>query len=195
MADEMEMSITTGNENLNSDSAHVNQMAKLENVEVSREQRRDESDIEGKLDPIDGRPANQAKPNDGKMLESKLAKAKVTDLNNGVGPELASANLKGITPKNSNTMEKLGDSVLDLKSIKNIKVKVQAMLGGISMTISELSSLKEGELVSLERNVGDEIEILANGQLIGHGEIVVIEGNQPKFGITITNIAGFGEIN
>ena len=58
------------------------------------------------------------------------------------------------------------------------------------MSVSKLSDLKEGEVVSLEKNIGDEIEIHANGQLIAHGEIVVIEGDVPKFGIAITSIVG-----
>ena len=84
----------------------------------------------------------------------------------------------------------LGNEVLDMDTIRNIKVNVQAVLGGISMSVSKLSNLKEGELVSLEKTIGEEIEILANGQLIARGEIVVIEGDVPKFGITITSIVG-----
>ena len=84
----------------------------------------------------------------------------------------------------------LGNGVLDMDTIRNIKVNVQAVLGGISMSVSKLSNLKEGELVSLEKTIGEEIEILANGQLIAHGDIVVIEEDTPKFGITITSIVG-----
>ncbi len=99
------------------------------------------------------------------------------------------------TPKSMNTNTKkagLGNGALDMNTIRNIKVDVQAVLGGISMSVSKLSHLKEGELVSLEKNIGEEIEILANGQLIAHGEIVVIEGDTPKFGITLTSIVGSG---
>lgn len=84
----------------------------------------------------------------------------------------------------------LGNGVLDMDTIRNIKVNVQAVLGGVSMSVSKLSNLKEGELISLEKNIGEEIEILANGQIIAHGEIVVIEGDVPMFGITITSIIG-----
>ena len=94
------------------------------------------------------------------------------------------------TVKASKLNPTLGNEVLDMDTIRNIKVNVQAVLGGISMSVSKLSNLKEGELVSLEKTIGEEIEILANGQLIAHGEIVVIEGDIPKFGITITSIVG-----
>jgi|GEM_PF-6856109 len=94
------------------------------------------------------------------------------------------------TLKASSLNRSLGNEVLDMDTIRNIKVNVQAVLGGISMSVSKLSNLKEGELVSLEKAIGEEIEILANGQLIAHGEIVVIEGDIPKFGITITSVVG-----
>ncbi len=92
--------------------------------------------------------------------------------------------------KQQTSLSQLSGGLLDIKTIKDIKVHVQAVLGGVSMTVSELSNLKSGELISLERNIGDEIDVLANGQLIAKGEIVVIEEGNPKFGITITQITG-----
>ena len=92
--------------------------------------------------------------------------------------------------KQQTSLSQLSGGLLDIKTIKDIKVHVQAVLGGVSMTVSELSNLKSGELISLERNIGDEIDVLANGQLIARGEIVVIEEDNPKFGITITQITG-----
>ena len=81
-----------------------------------------------------------------------------------------------------------GPNVLDVKKIQNIKVKVQAMLGEVSMSVSQLANLKQGEFVSLETKVGDAIDILANGHLIARGEIVVIEEDAPRFGVTITQV-------
>ena len=77
---------------------------------------------------------------------------------------------------------------LALQSIANIKVKVQAILGGIQMPVSQLANIKQGELISLDSNVGEAIDIVANGQLIARGEIVVIEEGAPRFGITLTEV-------
>lgn len=75
-----------------------------------------------------------------------------------------------------------------LNAIKNIKVAVQVILGGFSMSVAQLSNLKPSELVSLDTKIGESLDILANGQLIARGEIVVIEEESPKFGITLTEI-------
>jgi len=77
---------------------------------------------------------------------------------------------------------------LAMQSIANIKVKVQAILGGIQMPVSQLANIKQGELISLDSNVGEAIDIVANGQLIARGEIVVIEEGVPRFGITLTEV-------
>ena len=81
-----------------------------------------------------------------------------------------------------------GANVIGIQKIQNIKVRVQAMLGGISLSVSELANLKQGELLSLDTHVGEGIDILANGQLVARGEIVVVEEAKPRFGITLTEI-------
>jgi len=77
---------------------------------------------------------------------------------------------------------------IDMQSIANIKVKVEAILGGIQMPISQLADIKQGEIISLDSNIGEAIDIVANGHLIARGEIVVIEDGMPRFGITLTEI-------
>ena len=62
-----------------------------------------------------------------------------------------------------------GANVIGIQKIQNIKVRVQAVLGGISLSVSELANLKQGELLSLDTHVGDGIDILANGQLVARG--------------------------
>ena len=82
----------------------------------------------------------------------------------------------------------LGGKAVNIDRIQNIKVKVEAVLGGVSMTVAKLMELKKNEVVVLEKEVGSAIDILANGNLIARGEIVVIEGDVPKFGISLTEI-------
>ncbi len=82
----------------------------------------------------------------------------------------------------------LKTDIMAMQTIANIKVHVQAILGGIHMPVSQLAELKQGELISLDSNIGEAIDIVANGQLIARGEIVVIEEGVPRFGITLTEI-------
>ena len=91
-------------------------------------------------------------------------------------------------PADHQSPEPTGPNVLSIKKIQNIKIKVQAMLGGVSMSVSQLANLKQGEFVELETKIGDAIDILANGHLVARGEIIVIEEDSPRFGVTLTEV-------
>ena len=82
------------------------------------------------------------------------------------------------------------EEVVNIGAIHSIKVNVQAVLGGVSMPISKLMSLKKDDVVSLDSKLGSAIDLLANGQLIARGEIVVLEedDDEPRFGITLTEV-------
>lgn len=79
-------------------------------------------------------------------------------------------------------------ALFDTGRIQSIKVKVQAMLGGATLSVSQLSEIKQGDTVSLNSKIGDPVQILANGQLIGHGQLVVIESDPPSFGIRLESL-------
>lgn len=81
-----------------------------------------------------------------------------------------------------------GGNVVNIKNIQSIKVRVQAILGGVNMSVSELAGLKQNDLIPLDACIGDEVDLWANGVLIGKGEIVVIESETPRFGITLTKL-------
>ena len=79
-------------------------------------------------------------------------------------------------------------SVVALQKIQQLKVKVQAVLGTVPLTISDLANLGRGDLIELETKLGEPIEILANGDLIAKAEIVVTQDDPPRFGLTLTEI-------
>jgi flagellar motor switch protein FliN/FliY len=97
-------------------------------------------------------------------------------------PKTDTNNYENLTP--------LGGNVMSIEKIQAIKVNVQVMLGSISLSISHLASLKKGEIISLDTSISDPIEILANGQLIARGQIVINEEENPKFGISLIEIVG-----
>lgn len=78
--------------------------------------------------------------------------------------------------------------VVNIKNIQSIKVRVQAILGGVNMSVSQLADLKQNDLIPLDACIGDEVDLWANGVVIGKGEIVVIEAETPRFGITLTKL-------
>lgn len=78
----------------------------------------------------------------------------------------------------------VGDDV-NLESISDIPVEVSAVLGSCRMPVSQLLKLGRGAVVTLDRKVGEPIDIFVNGRLIARGEVVIVEN---KIGITMTEI-------
>ena len=85
-----------------------------------------------------------------------------------------------------------GSIPLDL--IHSIPVTLKVVLGSVDIPVSTLMSMKRGEVIALERKVGEIVDVLANDQLIGRGEIIVVDGEEPMFGITLTELIGGREI-
>jgi flagellar motor switch protein FliN/FliY len=77
---------------------------------------------------------------------------------------------------------------LDL--IKRIPVSVQVVLGSATMTVAELMQLGRGSVVTLDRGVGEPVEILVNGRVVARGEVVVIEEENCRLGVSLTEIVG-----
>jgi len=79
----------------------------------------------------------------------------------------------------------------DLEAVYNIPVNVSAVLGRTYMDVSDLLALEEGNILELDRKVGEAIDIFVNNRLIARGEVVLVED---RLGITMTEIVK-GEIN
>lgn len=73
----------------------------------------------------------------------------------------------------------------NLDLIMDVPLEFSVVLGRTKKTIKEVLSLGTGSIVSLNKLADEPLEILVNGKLIAHGEVVVINEN---FGIRITNI-------
>ncbi|MBL8581414.1 MAG: flagellar motor switch protein FliN [Rhizobiaceae bacterium] len=72
--------------------------------------------------------------------------------------------------------------------IMNIPVEVQIVLGSTEMSVSELMSLQRGSTVSLNRRIGEPVDVTVNGRQIARGEIIVLENDPSRFGIRLTEI-------
>ncbi len=73
----------------------------------------------------------------------------------------------------------------DLEAVYDIPVNVSAVLGRTYMDVSELLKLEEGNVLELDRKVGEAIDIFVNNRLIARGEVVLVE---ERLGITMTEI-------
>ncbi len=78
-----------------------------------------------------------------------------------------------------------GDSETDHEALLDVPLEVTAVLGTSYMKVSQLLKMGRGAVVQLDRSVGEDIEIRANGNLIARGEVVVVEDH---LAVTMTKI-------
>ena len=71
------------------------------------------------------------------------------------------------------------------KSISNIKVDVEVIIGATELSLNDLSSLSEGSVIALQTLAGEPVLVRAGGQDFAKGEVVVIDEN---FGIRLTQL-------
>lgn len=71
------------------------------------------------------------------------------------------------------------------KALLDVPLEVTAVLGTANMKVSQLLKMGRGAVVQLDRTVGEDIEVKANGNLIAKGEVVVVEDH---LAITMTKI-------
>ena len=72
-----------------------------------------------------------------------------------------------------------------LDSILDIPVTISMEVGRSKISIRNLLQLNQGSVVELERLAGESLDVLVNGTLIAHGEVVVVND---KFGIRLTDV-------
>ncbi len=75
------------------------------------------------------------------------------------------------------------DVGLDL--ILDVSVTVTLELGRTTLTVRDLLQLNQGSVVEFDRRVGEPLDLLVNGTLLAHGELVVIDDG---FGIRLTEV-------
>ena len=76
-------------------------------------------------------------------------------------------------------------SAADLEQVLDVPVTVSAVLGKTRMEISQLLKIAPGQLLELDRRVGEAIDIYVNNRLVARGEVVVVD---EKLGVTMTEI-------
>jgi len=69
--------------------------------------------------------------------------------------------------------------------ILDIPVKLSMEVGSTNIAIRNLLQLNQGSVVELDRLAGEPLDVLVNGTLIAHGEVVVVN---EKFGIRLTDV-------
>ena len=87
-------------------------------------------------------------------------------------------------PKSSGGVQ-LGLEGPNLDVILDIPVSISMEVGSTEISIRNLLQLNQGSVVELDRLAGEPLDVLVNGTLIAHGEVVVVN---EKFGIRLTDV-------
>ena len=64
---------------------------------------------------------------------------------------------------------------VNLDLVLDIPVDVSLRVGSTDISIRDLVSLVEGSVIALDQDAGEPMDVLVNGTLIAHGEIVVVD--------------------
>ncbi|WP_347169337.1 flagellar motor switch protein FliN [Pseudomonas salmasensis] len=88
----------------------------------------------------------------------------------------------GSVPKNNEPVSLDGPN---LDVILDIPVSISMEVGSTEINIRNLLQLNQGSVIELDRLAGEPLDVLVNGTLIAHGEVVVVN---EKFGIRLTDV-------
>lgn len=75
---------------------------------------------------------------------------------------------------------------LDL--LKNVKVALHIRVGETEVTVDELMALKSGSVVKFARLVNEPMELMLDGDVVAHGELVAVGDS---LGFRVTEVSQF----
>ncbi|MFC3853349.1 flagellar motor switch protein FliN [Salinispirillum marinum] len=103
----------------------------------------------------------------------------------GEGPEEEEDVPKAPLEKLMDESKGPGQSSPDLDVILDIPVSIAMEVGRTDIPIRNLLQLNQGSVIELDRLAGEPLDVLVNGTLIAHGEVVMVN---EKFGIRLTDV-------
>lgn len=80
---------------------------------------------------------------------------------------------------------KTSGGITGLEALYDIPVNITVVLGRTQMEVTDLLALNKGDVVELDRKVGEAIDIFVNNRLVARGEVVLVED---RLGVTMTEI-------
>lgn len=76
----------------------------------------------------------------------------------------------------------------NLDAVMRIPVTVQVVLGTTTMPVASLMKLGRGAVIALDNRVGEPVDIVVNGRVVARGEVVVVEEDTARLGVSLTEI-------
>jgi len=81
--------------------------------------------------------------------------------------------------------EESGASERNLDLIMSVPIQITVELGKTKKKIKDIAEFTLGNIIELDRQAGDQVDIIANGKLIAKGDVVVVDDN---YSVRITEI-------
>ncbi len=114
-------------------------------------------------------------------------------LSHAAAPNAAAAGNKDYTRANFQNLQGQASAQggdLNLDVLLDVAVTISMEVGRARLPIRNLLQLNQGSVVELERAAGEPLDIYANGTLIAHGEVVVVN---ERFGVRLTDVVSPAE--
>lgn len=77
------------------------------------------------------------------------------------------------------------DVDINLDVLLDVPLSMSLEVGRSRLSIRDLLQLNQGSVVELDRGAGEPLDVMVNGTLVAHGEVVVVND---KFGIRLTDV-------
>ena len=78
-----------------------------------------------------------------------------------------------------------GAGQLNLDLIMDVRLMLTLEVGRTRVSVRNLLALTQGSVVELDKLAGEPLDVLVNGTLVAHGEVVVVND---KFGIRLLDV-------
>jgi flagellar motor switch protein FliN/FliY len=75
--------------------------------------------------------------------------------------------------------------------IDRLPIIITVELGQTTVAVKELKNLRKGQIVGLDKRIGDVLDIFANGQKLASGEVVSV--GQERYGIRVVALVEDGD--
>lgn len=89
------------------------------------------------------------------------------------------------SPGATSPEDEQNDGVAPTELLESPEVTLEVRIGSTRVTVRELHTLQPGQILDLDRTVGDAADLIVDGKKIGEGELVEIDG---RLGVRIGEI-------
>jgi flagellar motor switch protein FliN len=104
-------------------------------------------------------------------------------------PRMEISSLERLAKIAERTAEETG-KLANVGAILRIPVTMQVVLGSATIPVANLMKLGRGAVVPLDHRVGEPVDVVVNGRVVARGEVVVVEEDNSRFGVSLTEIVG-----